>query len=455
MTSDSPYLSVVMVSRNDDHGGNPLQRTQLCINSLFEQCNRFRLPVELIVVDWNPPPDRPGLAEIIQWPVDRRFIRTRLITVPPEFHRSLANSKNLPLFQMIGKNVGIRRARGEYVLATNIDILFSDELMEYLSKRPLKHGHSYRVDRFDVRPDVLTQHPENVLSYAQDHVLRVNLKLGTFFNPWVGKAGKVVSTFSDGIVYIVGNQFTLPVTSFFLNIPKNLIDGLHSLFSLMKKVSFIVSRIITNFLIAIFRIIAPTQQEKLKKILTFFINSGHTINNRCRAFLSLLRRGSRKKTERKNSVLLLLAFFLYRLKIFADHGLPFIHLNGCGDFTLLSKADWDRMGGYIEDPIFSWHVDSLFLIDSYYLGIREIYLPYPKTIFHVEHGTGSGWSPGKGEELLFERLERNKTPYFRWEDCLSHAKMWQKTQDKEVLPLQKKEKDYGFLMWDLPERVIE
>ena len=29
---------------------------------------------------------------------------------------------------MIAKNVGIRRARGEFVLATNIDILFSSEL---------------------------------------------------------------------------------------------------------------------------------------------------------------------------------------------------------------------------------------------------------------------------------------------------------------------------------------
>ena len=130
MSENSPYLSVVVVSRNDDHGGNPLLRTQLCINSLYEQCNRYRLPIELIVVDWNPPLDRPGLADVIQWPEDRRFIRTRVISVPPKFHRKLPHSEDLPLFQMIGKNVGIRRANGEYVLATNIDILFSDELME-------------------------------------------------------------------------------------------------------------------------------------------------------------------------------------------------------------------------------------------------------------------------------------------------------------------------------------
>jgi hypothetical protein len=152
---------------------------------------------------------------------------------------------------------------------------------------------------------------------------------------------------------------------------------------------------------------------------------------------------------------LLLAFFLYRFKVFADHGIPFVHMNGCGDFTLLSKADWDRMGGYIEDPIFSWHVDSLFLIDSYYFGIREVYLPYPKTIFHVEHGAGSGWSPGKGEELLFERLERNKMPYFRWEDCLDYAKRWRITCDKHALLHVIKNRNYGFLSASFPEKIIE
>ena len=53
--------------------------------------------------------------------------------MPPGVHRRYQYSEALPLYQMIAKNVGIRRARGQFVLATNIDIIFSDELVEYLS----------------------------------------------------------------------------------------------------------------------------------------------------------------------------------------------------------------------------------------------------------------------------------------------------------------------------------
>ena len=48
---------------------------------------------------------------------------------PSVLHRRLKYADRLPLFQMIAKNVGIRRAKGQFVLATNIDILFSDELI--------------------------------------------------------------------------------------------------------------------------------------------------------------------------------------------------------------------------------------------------------------------------------------------------------------------------------------
>jgi hypothetical protein len=36
---------------------------------------------------------------------------------------------------MIAKNVGIRRARGRFVLATNVDILLDDALVRFLRDR--------------------------------------------------------------------------------------------------------------------------------------------------------------------------------------------------------------------------------------------------------------------------------------------------------------------------------
>lgn len=146
---DSPYLSVVAVSRNDDHGGDPLRRTQLFINSLAWQAEHYTLPTELVLVDWNPPGGKPGLAEILTFPTNPYF-SARVIIVPPVLHAGFRHGDRLPLFQMIGKNVGIRRARGEFVLATNIDILLDDTLFARIARKDLDPKRIYRVDRYDV-----------------------------------------------------------------------------------------------------------------------------------------------------------------------------------------------------------------------------------------------------------------------------------------------------------------
>ena len=57
-----PLLSVVVVSRNDDHGGNLLYRMQMFVSGFLEQAKRYALSSELVIVEWNPPPDRPRLA---------------------------------------------------------------------------------------------------------------------------------------------------------------------------------------------------------------------------------------------------------------------------------------------------------------------------------------------------------------------------------------------------------
>ena len=152
----APKLSVVAATRNDEHGGNQLARTQLFINGLAEQSARFKLPVELLLVEWNPPPDKPALAEVLSWPRSEWFA-PRIIVVTPELHRRFPHADALPLFQMIAKNVGIRRAAADFILATNIDILFSDELFASLG-RDLKSNALYRVDRYDVEAD-LTRDP--------------------------------------------------------------------------------------------------------------------------------------------------------------------------------------------------------------------------------------------------------------------------------------------------------
>jgi hypothetical protein len=82
---------------------------------------------------------------------------------------------------MIAKNVGIRRARGQFVLATNVDVIFSDELIEYLATTTLDERLFYRIDRYDVHGDIPGDIPiEDQLELCSHNVIRVNTKYGIF-----------------------------------------------------------------------------------------------------------------------------------------------------------------------------------------------------------------------------------------------------------------------------------
>lgn len=170
-----PYLSVIAASRNDDHGGDPLHRTQIFINTFARQCEKYRLPAELIIVDWNPVNGFPGLAAVLTLPPEIHFCRGKVITVPTALHQQLKYSEKLPFFQMIAKNVGIRRAQGQFILATNIDIIFSNELIQFLAKQALNVHKLYRVDRNDIHGGLTKEASlDEVINYAWANPIRAH-----------------------------------------------------------------------------------------------------------------------------------------------------------------------------------------------------------------------------------------------------------------------------------------
>lgn len=178
---ERPYLSLVVTTRNDDHGGGLLARTQAFVSGWIEQARRFGISSELIIVEWNPPTDRPRLVEVLRWPEDFGPCQVRFLEVPAELHQRYVHSDALPLYQMIAKNVGIRRARGRFVLATNIDILFSSELATFFAGRTLQPNRMYRIDRHDAMSGIPEGRPvEEQLEYCRSHLIRVNRREGSF-----------------------------------------------------------------------------------------------------------------------------------------------------------------------------------------------------------------------------------------------------------------------------------
>ena len=169
--SATPYLSIVAGSRNDDHGGNLLHRMQIFIEGVVAGCDTYGIDAELVLVEWNPPPDRPRLREALRWPRSSRCA-VRIIEVPYAVHARFGTGPALPMHQMIAKNAGIRRARGQFVLATNIDIVLSAAVWERLALRDLRADRFYRAERHDVSPDVPEGAPiAQQLDFCRAHVL--------------------------------------------------------------------------------------------------------------------------------------------------------------------------------------------------------------------------------------------------------------------------------------------
>lgn len=140
----NPYLSIVIVGRNDNYGVNFLERLNIFIKSLDHQTSLFKGLIELIIVEWNPLKENKPLSKVIYKP---KNLEIRIITVPNEIHQTLNSTS--PVLEFNGKNVGARRAKGEFVLITNPDIIFTQSLINNISAKSLKPNVLYRTDRYD------------------------------------------------------------------------------------------------------------------------------------------------------------------------------------------------------------------------------------------------------------------------------------------------------------------
>jgi hypothetical protein len=136
-----PRITAVMVGRNDDYMADFAARLQATI-----EWNVHHLISEVVFVEWNPPPDRPLLAEALT----RRFDCLRAYVVPPEIHQAINRNPNLQLLEYHAKNVGIRRASCPWVLATNADAALGMDTVNKILSSELPPEVIWTAERVDV-----------------------------------------------------------------------------------------------------------------------------------------------------------------------------------------------------------------------------------------------------------------------------------------------------------------
>jgi hypothetical protein len=346
-------LSIVSVSRNDDHGGNLLERTQCFIDGIAQRFGDLPGFVELVLVEWNPPGENAKLAQSLDW---RRLassaVSVRIIEVPAELHKRFSVASALPLLQMIGKNVGIRRARGEFVLCTNIDIIFSESLSRLLVSGALRKDRMYRAERIDVRDSVARASIIDIESACNESIIRRNQRV---FPLGLSRALKLESQLN--------------------------LAGVVSQFPDFQLESYSNTRVLTA--------------------------------------------GRTTKPE-------------------------LLFTNACGDFTLLHREAWASVRGYPEFDAFSFNIDSLGCYLAHYSGFLESTFIEPSVCYHIEHATGSGWTP-EGEKLLFSRL---RALGLRWPEWTTFMPIVRRMRSWCDLPIFNTE-SWGLREFTLPEISLE
>jgi hypothetical protein len=141
-----PYVSFAFVNRNDGYGGDLEQRIAKFIEYYAWYARRWPGLFEFVICDWNPPGDRPKLREVFQW---QELGDVLHVEVPPAAHLRISGPAGRKMQDYIGRNVAIRRGRGEFSLVLNQDIFVSDSILQLIARRALSSRHFYRADRCD------------------------------------------------------------------------------------------------------------------------------------------------------------------------------------------------------------------------------------------------------------------------------------------------------------------
>jgi hypothetical protein len=163
--SAQPYISFVTYGRNDGYTADYVLRVSHALRLLARQLERAELPSEIIISEWNPPQDRPLLVEELDVPKDLRHVTIVGVITGAEHHRGFLGADEVGIHVAEAANVGLRRARGEFIVGKSSDTFYSPEVIERIGRRNLRHDTIYRIDRHDVFMDdpALWELPDHVL----------------------------------------------------------------------------------------------------------------------------------------------------------------------------------------------------------------------------------------------------------------------------------------------------
>lgn len=179
-----PELSIILVTRNDDYGELREERFIGCLRSLIEGARYIQY--ELIVVDWNPPKNKPEIN--VQYKpvfdmIEQRGSIVKHLIISESVHKKFDNPLSLDLFEFPARNAGIRLSTCPYVLVISQDLYITGEIWEQTARHiTLTNPNEkvyFRCTRCDVKKksgaDLLLAVRNNIKNHAIEEYLYSNI----------------------------------------------------------------------------------------------------------------------------------------------------------------------------------------------------------------------------------------------------------------------------------------
>lgn len=110
-------LGAVVISRNDNYGGDLANKLVYCLSSFINAMD------QVYYIDWNSPDDYP-LIDVIRNSLPRTG-RLHVIVVDQNMAKHLTNydEEVQNCVEVMARNIGIRRLNTDYIISTNSDIM--------------------------------------------------------------------------------------------------------------------------------------------------------------------------------------------------------------------------------------------------------------------------------------------------------------------------------------------
>ncbi|OHS99024.1 hypothetical protein TRFO_08576 [Tritrichomonas foetus] len=153
---DKPFVSIVIVGRHDGFSNGFEERTQHFFTSISQHLKNAPLAnFEIVFVDYATPTENKKLSEIFQFDETLKK-KIRFINVPVKSHYRLNRELNakVSFYEYIAKNIGIRRAKGKFILTTNPDNLYNSDFFDKIQRKQFNDGILYRTNRFSCKEGI-------------------------------------------------------------------------------------------------------------------------------------------------------------------------------------------------------------------------------------------------------------------------------------------------------------